>query len=212
MMKMNKKENPVNKLMKCFLTVLFSLGFSAQAADVAPDALIKSVTDELLVIVRTDKAIQAGDMKRVTEVIEVKVLPHFDFARMASLAMGRDGRGATPAQLTEVSNEFRTLLVRTYAGALTTYRNEQITVDPLRMGAGDTKVTVQTKVRKPGAQAVSIDYDLAKAADGWKVTDVIVGGVSLVTNYRAEFGKEIRANGIDGLLKLLRTKNRAAEK
>lgn len=201
----------MNKLMKCFLTAVLSLGFSAQAADVAPDALIKSVTDELLAIVRTDKAIQAGDMKRVTEVIEVKVLPHFDFLKMTSLAMGREGRGATPAQLTELSNEFRTLLVRTYAGALTNYRNEQITVDPLRMGAGDTRVTVQTKVRKPGAQAVNIDYDLAKAADGWKVTDVIVGGASLVTNYREEFGKEIRANGIDGLLKLLRDKNRAAE-
>ncbi|MFA9438553.1 phospholipid-binding protein MlaC [Uliginosibacterium sp. sgz301328] len=176
-------------------------------AQEAPDALIKRVTGEVIDIIKNDKAIQSGDTRRAVELIEQKVLPNFDFQRMTALAAGREWRNATPDQKTQLAREFQTLLVRSYSNALTQYKNQTIDFKPLRMQASDTEVTVRTEVRQPGAKPIGIDYDLEKIDGGWKVFDVIVAEVSLVTNYRDTFAQEIKAGGIDGLIKSLRTKN-----
>jgi len=178
------------------------------AAQEAPDALVKRVSQEVLQIIKSDPLVQAGNEARIREVIEVKLLPNFDFARMTALAMGRNWRAATPEQQKRLTDEFRTLLVRTYSGALNQYRNETIEYKPLRASPGDTEVTVRTAVIKPAGSPVQIDYSMEKKADGWKAYDVIVGGVSLVTNYRDEFNEQIKAGGIDGLLKTLADKNK----
>lgn len=187
----------------------FVAASAAFADEVAPDALIKNVSNEVLTIVRTDKDIQTGNTKKAVELIETRVLPHFNFNRMTALAVGRDWRSATPEQQKVLVNEFRTLLVRTYSNALTAYKDQTIDFKPLRMGAGDTDVLVRTEVRQPGAKPVTIDYSLEKGPNGWKVYDVVVAGISLVTNYRESFAAEVRANGIDGLIKTLQAKNQA---
>jgi len=179
-------------------------------AQEAPDAMVKRVSQEVLQIIKSDPLVQAGNEARIREVIEVKLLPNFDFARMTALAMGRNWRAATPEQQKRLTDEFRTLLVRTYSGALNQYRNETIEYKPLRANPGDTEVTVRTAVIKPAGSPVQIDYSMEKKADGWKAYDVIVGGVSLVTNYRDEFNEQIKAGGIDGLLKTLADKNKGA--
>ena len=170
------------------------------AAQEAPDALVKRVSQEVLAIVKADAKVQAGDQARIREVIEVKLLPYFDFGRMTALAMGRNWAKASPDQQRRLADEFRSLLVRTYSGALTQYRNQSIDYKPLRAEAGAADVTVRTEVVRPGQAPVQIDYSLAKGADGWKAYDVIVGGVSLVTNYRDEFNEQVRAGGFDSLL------------
>ncbi|HEX5125298.1 MAG TPA: ABC transporter substrate-binding protein [Rhodocyclaceae bacterium] len=181
-------------------------------AQEAPDALIKRVSNEVLDIVKNDKAIQAGDTKRIQALVEAKVLPNFDFMRMTGLAMGREWRNATADQKTELAKEFQTLLVRSYSNALTQYKNQTLDYKPLRMQPTDTDVTVHTEVRQPGAKPIGIDYDLEKTGDAWKVYDVEIAGVSLVTNYRDTFAQEIKASGIDGLIKSLRDKNQQLAK
>lgn len=183
----------------------------AGAQDVAPDALIKRISDEVINIIKQDKDIKAGDRSKINELVEAKVLPHFNFTRMTALAMGRNWPKASPAQQKALITEFHTLLVRTYSGALSAYKNEVIEFKPLRAAAGDTDVTVKTQVRRPGSEPVSIDYDMEKTPSGWKVYDVAVGGVSLVTNYRESFNAEIRDGGVDGLIKTLVSKNRSLE-
>jgi phospholipid transport system substrate-binding protein len=190
------------------LCLFFSLGSAAAADAGAPDALVREVSNDVLTIVRQDQAIQAGDTRRVVDLVEAKVLPHFNFRRMTMLAVGKDWRQATPEQQAKLVEVFRTLLVRTYSNALTQYRDQTIEYKPLRMSGPDTTVRVQTEVRQAGAQPISIDYALEKAEDGWKVFDVIVAGVSLVTNYRGTFAQEVRAGGIDGLIRSLQTKTR----
>ena len=150
---------------------------------------------------------QAGDQARIKEVIETKLLPNFDFERITALAMGRNWRQASPEQQKQLVEQFRTLLVRTYSGALSQYRDQTIDFKPLRADANATDVNVKTEVIRPGQQPVQIDYGLAKTANGWKVYDVIVGGVSLVTNYRDEFNEQIKNGGIDGLIASLQKKN-----
>ena len=177
-------------------------------AQEAPDALVKRVSQDVLATIKADPLVQAGNEARIREVIEVKLLPHFDFARMTALAMGRNWRAATPEQQKRLTDEFRTLLVRTYSGALNQYRNETIDYKPLRMNPGDTEVTVRTAVMRPGGAPVQIDYSMEKTADGWKGYDVIVGGVSLVTNYRDEFNEQIKNGGVDGLIKTLADRNK----
>lgn len=180
----------------------------ALADDAAPDALVKDVTNDVLAIVRQDKAIQSGDTRKAIDLVEAKVLPHFNFKRMTALAVGRDWRQATPAQQEQLTEAFKVLLVRTYSNAITQYRDQVIDFKPLRAQPEDTDVLVRTEVKQPGAKAVQIDYSLEKAANGWKVYDVVVAGVSLVTNYRGSFSQEIKAGGIDGLIKSLQAKNR----
>lgn len=185
------------------------LPLAASAEGEAPDALVKNVTNDVLAIVRQDKEIQSGNTQRAIDLVEQKVLPHFDFTHMTRLAVGRDWRQASEQQQKTLTDEFRTLLVRTYSNALTSYKNQTIGFRPLRLQASDTEATVRSEVRQPGAQPVAIDYSLEKLGDGWKVYDVVVGGVSLVTNYRESFASEVRSTGIDGLIKSLQTKNKS---
>ncbi len=182
---------------------------SAAGAQEGPDALVKRVSQDMLATIKGDPLIQAGNQARIHEVIEAKLLPHFDFTRMTALAMGKNWRKADPEQKKRLEDEFRTLLVRTYSGALNQYRNESIEYKPLRMNPGDTDVTVHTLVIRQTGQPVQMDYSLEKTPDGWKAYDVIVGGVSLVTNYRDEFNSQVERGGIDGLIKTLAEKNRA---
>jgi phospholipid transport system substrate-binding protein len=186
---------------------LFLSCSSVLAQEDSPEALIKKVTEDVLTIVRQDKDIQNGNTNKAIDLVEVKVLPHFDFQRMTALAMGKDWNKATPEQKKRLAEEFKTLLVRTYSNALTGYRDQMVRYKPSKMQSGDTEVLVRTEVLKPGNKPIALDYALEKQADGWKVFDVIVTGVSLVTNYRDTFNQEVRANGIDGLIKMLMTKN-----
>ncbi len=196
----------ISRLHKLALVCLLSISLGAFAAQ-APDVLVKTVSNEVLDIVRADPAIQRGDTRRAVMLVEEKVLPHFDFRLMTSLAVGRDWRQATPAQREKLVDAFRTLLVRTYSNALTQYRDQVIDFKPLRAKPEDTDVTVRSEVRQAGAKPVDIDYALEKQGDAWKVYDVIVAGVSLVTNYRSSFASQIHQAGIDGLIASLEAKN-----
>mgnify|MGYP002414117851 CR=1 FL=1 len=191
-----------------FLSVLLS--FSAVAAE-APDELVKRVSGEVLEIVRQDKDIRNGDIQKILALVDSKVLPNFNFQRMTALAVGRDWRSATPAQKTRLAAEFKLLLVRTYANALTNYSNQRIVFRPFRMRDGDTEALVRSEVVQPGAQPVQIDYWLEFADGQWKVFDVVVAGISLVTNYREQFAREVRDGGIDGLIASLAAKNKSLE-
>jgi len=194
-------------LLGLLATFLFSA--TAIAADVAPDALVKNVTTEVLDTVRKDKDIQNGNSKKTLELVETKILPHFNFQRMTQLALGREGRQATPEQMKILVDEFRNLLVRTYSKALTEYRDQEIAFKPFRMAATDTDARVRTEVKQSGGKPVQIDYYLEKANPGWKVYDIEVAGVSLVTNYRSSFTQEIQKGGIDGLIRSLQAKNKS---
>jgi phospholipid transport system substrate-binding protein len=174
----------------------------------APDALVRDVTQEVIGIIKQDKDIQAGNTKKTIALVEEKVLPHFDFTRMTALAMGINWRKATPDQQKVLVGEFRTLLVRTYSTALSGYRNQVIEYKPLRAQPNDGEVVVRSEVKQSGTEPVSIDYSMAKTPAGWKVFDIVVGGVSLVTTYRDTFASEIRNAGVDGLIKSLSDKNR----
>lgn len=190
---------------------VFLIAATAGAQDVAPDALIKRISDEVIEIIKSDKDIKAGNREKINALVEAKVLPHFNFSRMTALAVGRGWPKANAAQKKTLVDEFRTLLVHTYSGALSAYKNEVIEFKPLHMAAGDTDVTVRTQVKRSGAQPVSIDYSMEKTPSGWKVYDVVVAGVSLVTNYRDTFNAEIREGGVDGLIKALASKNRSLD-
>ena len=184
---------------------------AALAQDTAPDTLVKGVTQEVLGVIKQDKDIQAGNQRKTIALVEEKVLPHFNFARMTALAMGPNWRKATPEQQKALIEQFRTLLVRTYSSALSSYRNQVIDFKPLRAAATDADVIVRSEVKQPGGEPVSIDYSMEKTPSGWKVYDVVVGGVSLVTTYRDTFTNEVRNNGVDGLIKALADKNRQLE-
>ena len=186
---------------------------SGQAiADVdSPDVLIKKVSDDVLTIVRQDKDIQSGNTKKAMDLVEAKVLPHFNFQHMTALAMGKDWRKASTEQKKRLSEEFKTLLVRTYSNALTGYRDQTMRYKPVKMQPGDDEVLVRTEIVQPGNKPIQLDYALEKLDDGWKVYDVVVAGVSLVTNYRDTFSQEVRANGVDGLVQMLVAKNKQIE-
>ena len=200
--------------MKRFVAAfILSCGLVVPAfAQDAPDALVKTVTLEVVDLITKDKEIKSGNRAKLIEVIEAKVLPHFNFTAMTALAMGQNWAKATPEQKKLLTDQFKTLLVRTYASALAAYSEQKFDFRPLRAKPTDTDVTVNVRVIQPGAQAVTIDYSMEKTANGWKVYDVMVGGVSLVANYRTEFANTVRNSGIDGLIKDLQTKNRSLEK
>lgn len=178
------------------------------AQEVAPDALVKSVAGDVISIIKSDKDIQAGNQRRMVELAEVKILPHFNFARMTALAMGPNWRKATPEQQKQLTEQFRTLLVHTYSSGLGAYRNQTIEYKPLRAKSGDSEVLVRSEIKQSGAQPISIDYNMEKVDSAWKVFDVAIGGVSLVTTYRETFNQEVRASGVDGLIKTLTDKNK----
>ena len=181
----------------------------ARAAEVtAPDALAKSVTDDVLAALRTDKDIQSGNTKKMVDLVERKVLPHFDFVRMTQLALGRNWREADPEQRKLLVNEFRGLLVQTYTATFTAYKDQVIEYRPLRSQPGDTEVVVKSQIQQPGGRPITVDYRMHRLDSGWKVYDVVVGELSLVQNYRGSFETEVRKGGIDGLIKTLADKNR----
>jgi phospholipid transport system substrate-binding protein len=188
------------------LLLAAAFGGSAYAQE-APDAMVKRVSQDVLQTIKSDPKIQSGDQARIREVMESKLAPNFDFERMTALAMGRNWREATPDQQKRLTVEFKTLLVRTYSGALTQYRDQTIDYKPLRADPNAADVLVRTEVIRQGQPPVQIDYGMEKKDNAWKAYDVVVGGVSLVTNYRDEFTEQVRAGGIDGLIKTLAAKN-----
>jgi phospholipid transport system substrate-binding protein len=201
----------MKKIAALYLGMLLAAASPGVPAEtMGPDELIRNTAQEVLDIVKQDKDLQAGDPKKVLDLVDAKVLPHFDFERMTRLAVGRGWRSASPEQRQQLVTEFRNLLVRTYTSAFTRYRNQTVEVKPLRMSAGDDEVTVNTSIIKPGEPPISVDYEMEKTADGWKAFDLTVEGASLVTTYRGTFREQIQQAGIDGLIKTLVEKNQAA--
>jgi phospholipid transport system substrate-binding protein len=192
-----------------FLLLALVSGFSTPvlAADTPPDVLARSTTQEVLAILKQDKEIQNGNLNKVYQLVEAKILPNFDFNRMTQLAVGKHWPRATANQKQALVTEFRNLLVRTYSSSLTAFTNQTVEFRPLTMKPGDTDVTVHSEIRQPGGQPIPIDYSMYKTSFGWKVYDVSIDGVSLVTNYRASFASTIRQSGIDGLIKTLADKS-----
>lgn len=182
----------------------------AQAQDAqAPDALIKQVSTDVLESVKADKSIKAGDLSKIMALVDQKVMPHVDFQRMTSLAVGRYWRQATPEQQKRLQDEFKVLLVRTYSGALSQVKDQTVQLKPMRRGADDNEVVVKTEIRGQG-DPIQLDYRLEKSGNGWKIYDVNVLGVWLVQQYQNSFAQEIGANGIDGLIGKLAEKNKNA--
>lgn len=187
--------------------LLMLLAPALAAAQEAPDALVKRVTDEVLTVIRADKDVQAGNLNKVAQIAEQKVLPHFDFERMTRLAVGRNWAQANPEQKQSLIKEFRTMLVRTYSSSLAQYRNQQIDIKPAKVGAADKDAVVKTAVVQQGGPPIPIDYAMEKTDSGWKVYDVVIDGASLVTTYRGTFNDQVQKGGIDGLVKTLQERN-----
>lgn len=195
------------------IAALLALPGAAGAEDIAPpDVLVKNVTLEVVDIVRNDRDIQAGDRRKVVALIETKVVPHFNFAAMTASAAGNSWGRATQEQKTRLTEEFRKLMVRTYASSIAAYKDQKFDFRPLRARPADTDVTVNVRVLQAGAAPVKIDYDMEKTARGWKVWDVRVADISLTANYRTEFANIVRDSGIDGLIRTLEAKNRSQER
>ena len=195
------------KRISAFLGAL-ALAVSVHAGE-APDALIKQVSTDVLEAVKTDKTIQAGDTQKVIALVDSKVMPYVNFQRMTASAVGRYWRQATPEQQKRLQDEFKTLLVRTYSGALSQVKDQTVVLKPMRSAPADTEVVVRTEVRGKG-DPIQLDYRLEKSDNGWKIYDVNVLGVWLVENYRNSFAQEIGSNGVDGLIAKLAERNKAA--
>ena len=189
------------------LLMALALALPASAATEEPDALVKRVSEEVLQILKENQDNPGG--AKVQALVKEKVLGHFDFARMAALAAGLSWRKATPEQKTELTDQFRTLLVRTYASALGKFKGQTLEFDPQRKSEDQRKAIVRSRLLQPGAEAITVDYKMVAASSGWKVYDVSVDGVSPVTTYRDAFAEEARANGVDGLIRMLSDKNAA---
>ena len=189
-----------------FLILALAAPFSF-AQDVAPDALLKAVTLEVIAIIKQDKDIQAGDPTKVADLVELRILPHFDLSRMTHIAVARNWRLATPEQQKALTTQMKTLLVRTYYTALSNYRDQIVEFKRLRAAPGDTEVTVKSIVRQPRMEPLTVDYDMEKIAAGWKVYDIKIAGVSLIGTYREGFAEMARDGGVDGLIKSLSDQN-----
>jgi phospholipid transport system substrate-binding protein len=182
----------------------------AQAVE-APDVLIKRLSSEVLDTIKSDKAIQGGDTSKVIALVDSKIMPNLNFARMTASAVGRSWRQATPEQQKRLQDEFKILLVRTYSGALSEVKDQTIAMKPLRSAPEDTEVIVRTEVKGRG-DPIQLDYRMEKAATGWKIYDLNVLGVWLVETYRSQFAQEINASGVDGLITKLAERNKNAKK
>lgn len=197
------------------LALCLSLGLSsAWAADEAPDAFVKRITTETLDAVRTDRSIKAGDINKIMQLVDTKLMQHVNFRRMTALATGPGWRKATPEQQDRLQEEFKLLLIRTYSGALTQISDQTIEVKPLRGASDEKNLVVQTEVKGKG-DPLQLDYRLEKTPGegaGWKIFDLNVMGIWLVENYRAQFSKEINAGGMDGLIKSLSERNKSNAK
>jgi phospholipid transport system substrate-binding protein len=202
-------------LLKNLLSLLAAFMFAASAlaqagaGGAAPDAFIKQMSTEVIDAVKADKAIQSGDVAKINALVDAKVMPNVNFERMTASAVGRHWRQATPEQQKRLQAEFKTLLVRTYSGALTQVKDQTVQLKPLRAKPDDTEVVVRTEVRG-GGEPIQLDYRLEKVADGWKIYDVNVLGIWLVEQYRNSFAQEISSKGIDGLIATLAEKNKSA--
>jgi phospholipid transport system substrate-binding protein len=199
----------IQRLMLASLVMAGALA-TVQAQVKAPDVLIKEVSTDVIETVKADKAIQAGEVQRVIALVDTKVMPHVNFQRMTASAVGRHWRQATPEQQKVLQDEFKVLLVRTYAGALAQVKDQSVQLRPMRNSADDTEVVVRTEVRGKG-EPIQLDYRLEKSPEGWRIYDVNVLGVWLVENYRTSFAQDINAGGIDGLIAKLVERNKAAK-
>jgi phospholipid transport system substrate-binding protein len=204
--------------MKTFLGFLTSLVLSAglvlssgaAVAEISADDLVKQTAEDVLATIKNDKDIQAGNQQKIFALAEEKILPNFDFDRVCRMVLGKNWKSASPEQQAAFQKEFRSLLLRTYATALGKYKNQVIEYKPLRAEPGAKNVSVKTQILQPGGQPIAVDYSLVKGDSGWKVYDIVIESVSLVTNYRSQFSNEIRTNGLDSLNKKLAEKNKAA--
>jgi phospholipid transport system substrate-binding protein len=202
-----------------FFRIFLSLGLmgsvgSALAADEAPDVFVKRVSNETLDAVRSDKSIKGGDINKIMQLVDSKLMQHVNFRRMTALATGPGWRKATPEQQDRLQEEFKLLLIRTYSGALTQINDQTIEVKPLRGATDEKNLVVQTEVRGKG-EPIQLDYRLEKTpgdGSGWKIFDLNVMGIWLVENYRSQFSKEINAGGLDGLIKSLADRNKSNAK
>ena len=201
------------QLAAVFMVSVMLLAPAAHAADETPDGLIKRVSTEVLDNIKSDKSVQAGDMTKVMALVESQIMPNVNFNRMTASAVGRSWRQATPEQQKKLQDEFKTLLIRTYSGALAQVRDQTINVKPLRAAAGDTEVVVRSEIIGRG-DPVPLDYRMEKTSTGWKIYDLNVLNIWLVETYRTQFAQEISAKGIDGLIAALseRNKSNAAKK
>lgn len=195
--------------LKHILAGLMVAATMAAQAQAAPDALIKQLSTEVIDTVKSDKAIQAGDLGKIIALVDAKVMPHVNFQRMTASSVGRHWRTATPEQQQKLQNEFKILLVRTYSGALTQVKDQTVQLKPFRAAPTDTEVVVRTEVKGKG-EPIQLDYRLEKTDGGWKIYDVNVMGVWLVEQYKTSFAQEIGAVGVEGLIGKLAEKNKAA--
>ena len=186
----------------CFVNIAFAIE--------APDALVKRTAESVLEIVKSDADIQAGNQSKIFALAEEKILPNFNFERVSRLVLGKNWTRATAEQKASFQQEFRALLLRTYATALSKYKDQKIEFLPLRMIDDAKTASVKTKIIQDGGQPIEVNYSLAQEDDVWKVYDIVIEGVSLVTNYRGQFSQEVRQNGLDSLIKKLANKNAAA--
>ena len=192
--------------MQRLMSWVAAIGFVAVSgvaqAQQGPDALVRQVSGEVLDAAKADKSIQAGDLKKISALVEAKVLPYVNFTRMTSKTIGPQWNKATPEQKQKVQDEFRTLLLRTYAGALSQVKDQTVDVKPVRDVSDESNVLVRSEIRGKG-QPIQLDYRLEKAGDAWKIWDVNVGGLWLVTTYQGQFKPVLSQSGIDGVIKLL---------
>ena len=201
-------------LATAFLSIsMLAFASLARAADEAPDVLIKRISAEVLDNIKADQAVKSGDLRKVIALVDSQIMPNVDFTRMTASAVGRAWRTATPEQQKRLQEEFKVLLVRTYAGALSQVNEQQVNVKPLRAAATDAEVVVRTEVLGRG-DPIQLDYRMEKVAGGWKIYDLNVLGVWLVETYRTQFSQEVNAKGVDGLIASLvqRNKSNASEK
>ncbi len=195
--------------------LLFSLATSAliatsshaQAPAAAPDAMVRDLSNEVLNAIKADKALKSGDANRVQQLVDQKVLPYTDFQKMTQLSVGPGWRNATPEQRTALTREFRTLLVRTYSGALAQVSDHKVELRPFRAQPTDTDVIVRTQVVASRGDPIQLDYRLEKGDGGWKIYDINILGVWLVENYKSQFSSQVNSVGIDGLIKTLSERN-----
>jgi phospholipid transport system substrate-binding protein len=192
------------------LVALFALlaASGAAAQGPGPDELVRAVTTEVLDTIQADKELQSGDRKKALALVEQKVVPHVDFRHAAQLALGKGWSMATPEQQDQLVAEFRSMLMRIYSSAIGVYRGQTMRVLPVNYAPGDAEVTVRNQYLKTGQPPLSVDYAMRRTAEGWKIYDIVVGGVSLVLIYRSEFDQELRQSGVEGLLVRLAEKNR----
>ncbi len=197
----------------CLLAAVAAMGawaatpLQAQTTE-APDALVQRVAGDVLNAIKSDPSIRNGDLAKIGVLVDAKIMPHVNFTRMTASAVGRFWRQATPDQKQKLQTEFKTLLVRTYSGALGQVKDQTLSFKPLRADPKDTEVVVRTEVRGKG-EPIAVEYRLEKAADSWRIYDLNVAGVWLVDTYRGQFAQEINAKGIDGLIATLVERNRS---